>query len=97
MLFYKIVFFSLIRSLLDFAGPFLINHIIDYVQNPNRTVLNGVYIVLALILARVILSLFVARLRTFFVKILKGKNLLIKIIQVSMGDQISECCKWSDL
>jgi len=47
----------------------LINHIIDYITDPNRKLITGVFIVIGIVSARVILSIVVARLRTLLVRI----------------------------
>jgi len=63
-LFFKIAFFSLVCALLEYTGPFLINHIINYITDPNRNIQTGIFIVLGIILARILLSIFLARMRT---------------------------------
>ena len=66
-IFWKIVFFLLICALLEFTGPFLINHIINYVTDPNRKILTGILIVVGIVFARVLLSIFLARMRSLLV------------------------------
>ena len=63
MIFLKITFLVLICSLLDYTGPFLINLIINYITDSNRTIKTGIFIVIGLITARVLLSIFGARRR----------------------------------
>jgi len=62
-LFFQIAFFSLVCALLEYTGPFLINHIINYITDPNRTIQTGIFIVVGIVLARVLLSIFLARMR----------------------------------
>jgi len=72
VIFFKIIFFALLCGLLDYTGPFFINHIIDYITDPNRKLITGVLIVIGIVSSRVILSIVVARLRTLLVRILGG-------------------------
>ena len=87
-IFWGIIFFSLMCALLEYTGPFLINHIIDYITDPNRTIQTGVLIVLGIVFARVLLSIFLARMRTLLV----NKSFLFDyliIIKGSLGCKIS--------
>ena len=68
VIFLEILFFVLICSLLDYTGPFLINLIINYITDPNRTLTTGIYIVLGIVAARVLLSIFSARRRLLLVR-----------------------------
>jgi len=62
------IFVALVCSLLDYAGPFLINLIINYATDPNRTLQTGISLVASIISARVLLSVFGARRRLLLVK-----------------------------
>ncbi len=62
-MFFKMLLLALTCSLLDYAGPFLINLIINYVTDPNRTLKTGIYLVAGIVSARVLLNVFGARRR----------------------------------
>jgi len=62
------MFLALLCGLLDYTGPFLINHIIDYITDPDRTLQKGILIVIGIVAARVLLSILFARLRTLLVR-----------------------------
>ena len=67
-MFFKMILLALTCSLLDYAGPFLINLIINYITNPDRTLRNGIYLVAGIVSSRVLLNVFGARRRMLLVK-----------------------------
>jgi len=71
-IFSKMLFFSLLYGLSNYTGPFLINHIVSYLADPNRTLQTGLWIVIGIIFARVANTIFASRVRILLVNSFKS-------------------------
>ena len=69
-MFFALLFWTFLYSLSNYTGPFLINHIITYLNDPDRTMQTGIWIVIGIIFARVASTILASRVRILFVKIL---------------------------
>ena len=84
---FRILFVALIVSLLNYVAPFLMNHIIDYVNDQDRKIYVGALMVAGLVFSRILLSILIARIHMLLVKILLLSNQRANFFLVNVGSE----------